>query len=112
MGEKEGRQRVWTCKSGTAENGPCSSRVVFVVAGPDCAQTEVDAQSIAAHVGQADDDRYDDAKLPTVELLVTVREFGDAADTVCRQSQVDTGGICTVAVEKSTTKEKYDGADF
>ena len=76
------------------------------------AQTEVDAQSIAAHVGQTDDDRHGDAKLPSVELLVTVRELGDAADTVCRQSQVDTGGICTVAVEKSTTREKYDGADF
>jgi len=30
MGEKEGRQRLWTCKSGTAENGPSSSRVGFV----------------------------------------------------------------------------------
>ena len=59
-------------------------------------------------MGQADDDRHGDVKLPTVELLVTVREFGDAADTVCRQSQVDTEGSCTVAVEKSTTKEKWD----
>ena len=93
MGEKEERQRVWICKSGTAGNGPCSSRVVFRRTGTDCAQTEVVAQPIAVHVGQTDDDRYDDAKLTSVKLLVTVRESGDAADTVCRQSQVDTKGF-------------------